>query len=72
MISDRHGLYSIDKSEPSPLAPSEKEDLKPRPPSVNPHRIFLKVNSFYLNKNKTGKNLLFVLVRRRANLSLHA
>ncbi|CAF3028596.1 unnamed protein product [Rotaria sp. Silwood2] len=42
IISDRHGLYSIDKPEPSPLAPSEKEELKPKPPSVNPHRIFLK------------------------------
>lgn len=43
-ISDRRGLFSIDKPEPSPLAPSEKQELKPKPPSVNPHRIFLKVN----------------------------
>ncbi|CAF4667555.1 unnamed protein product [Rotaria socialis] len=42
IISDRHGLYSIDRPEPSPLAPSEKQELKPKPPSVNPHRIFLK------------------------------
>ncbi|CAF3557038.1 unnamed protein product [Rotaria sp. Silwood1] len=42
IISDRHGLYSIDKLEPSPLAPSEKEELKPKPPSVKPHRIFLR------------------------------
>ncbi|CAF4420802.1 unnamed protein product [Adineta steineri] len=42
IISDRHGLYSIDKPEPSPLAPSENEELKPKPPSINPHRIFFK------------------------------
>lgn len=43
VISDRHGLYSVDKPEPSPLAPSEKEELKPKPPTINPHRIFFKV-----------------------------
>ena len=43
IISDRHGLYSIDKPEPSPLALAENEELKPKPPLVNPHRIFLKV-----------------------------
>ncbi|CAF0823433.1 unnamed protein product [Adineta ricciae] len=42
IISDRQGLYSIDKPEVSPLAPSEKEELKSKPPSTNPHRIFFK------------------------------
>jgi len=50
IISERHGLYSVDKPEPSPLAPSEKEQLKPQPPSVNPHRIFFKVYRFILDK----------------------
>ena len=73
-ISDRRGLYSIDKPEPSPLAPSEKQELKPKPPSVNPHRIFLKVNQKHyrtdrwtLSESSSWKNVLTSACTKRTS-----
>ncbi|CAF1029135.1 unnamed protein product [Rotaria sordida] len=84
VISDRQGLYSIDKPEPSPLAPSEKEELKPKPPSVNPHRIFFKFieERVYLCMHKADiememlvdlfhKSLSLILENPRAPMTKH-
>ncbi|CAF0765748.1 unnamed protein product [Adineta ricciae] len=84
IISDRHGLYSIDKAEPSPLAPSEKEELKPKPPSINPHRIFLKFieERVYLCMHKADiememlvdllhKSLSLILENPKAQMTKH-
>ncbi|CAF4922492.1 unnamed protein product, partial [Rotaria sp. Silwood1] len=84
VISDRQGLYSIDKPEPSPLAPSEKEELKPRPPSVNPHRLFFKFieERVYLCMHKADiememlvdllhKSLSLILENPRAPMTKH-
>ncbi|CAF1456162.1 unnamed protein product, partial [Adineta steineri] len=72
IISDRHGLYSIDKPEPSPLAPSEKEELKPKPPSVNPHRIFLKFieERIYLCMHKADIEMEMLVDLLHKSLSL--
>ncbi|CAF4219354.1 unnamed protein product [Rotaria socialis] len=84
VISDCHGLYSIDKPEPSPLAPSEKEELKPKPPSVNPHLILFKFieERVYLCMHKADiememlndllhKSLSLILENPRAPMTKH-
>ncbi|CAF3629224.1 unnamed protein product, partial [Didymodactylos carnosus] len=84
VISDRYGLYSIDKNEPSPLAPSEKDELKPNSPMVNPHRIFLKFieERIYLCMHKTDlememlvdllhKSLSLILENRKSQMTKH-
>ena len=43
VISDRQGLYSIDKPDSSPLAPTEKKDVHHKSSTINPHRIFFRV-----------------------------
>lgn len=43
VISDRQGLYSIDKPDSSPLAPTEKQEVKHKSSTINPHGIFFRV-----------------------------
>ncbi|UJR22456.1 hypothetical protein I4U23_025514 [Adineta vaga] len=72
VISDRQGLYSIDKAETSPLAPSDKEQLKSQPPSINPHRIFFKFieERVYLCLHKSDVELEMIVDLFHKSLSL--
>ena len=45
-IQKKMGIFSVDADEGNPLAVSEGVNLQPKPPSVKPHVLWIKVNAY--------------------------
>lgn len=59
MMNERQGLYSYEESPPSPLAPSEKTDMKLQISSINPHRVLFKVSRSSISSDEEFCRTLF-------------